>query len=68
MLLKDIYAPTHPAGRVAKVIDDIVDTVYSAGKGDLDDKSRIGSVYWNLGVLAGVFHRSIKNCSRKIWT
>ena len=47
---------THPAGRVAKVIDDIVDTVYSAGKGDLDDKSRIGSVYWNLGVLAGVFH------------
>ena len=47
---------THPAGRVAKVIDDIVDTVYSAGKGDLDDKSHIGSVYWNLGVLAGVFH------------
>ena len=47
---------THPAGRVAKVIDDIVDTVYKAGKGDLVDKSRIGSVYWNLGVLAGVFH------------
>ena len=47
---------THPAGRVAKVIDDIVDTVYKAGKGDLADKSRIGSVYWNLGVLAGVFH------------
>ena len=47
---------THPAGRVAKVIEDIVDTVYKAGKGDLDDKSRIGSVYWNLGILAGVFH------------
>ena len=47
---------THPGGMVAPVLHEIVDTVYKAGKGDLEDKSRIGAVYWNLGVMAGIIH------------
>ena len=47
---------THPAGTDFKVVQDIISTVYGSGNGDLQDKSRLGSVYWNLGVLAGVVH------------
>ena len=47
---------THPGGMVAPVLHEIVDKVYGSGKGDLQDKSRIGAVYWNLGVMAGVIH------------
>ena len=47
---------THPAGTDFAVIQEIIKTVYGAGKGDLQDKSRLGSVYWNLGVLAGIVH------------
>ncbi len=47
---------THPAGTNFDVVQEIIKTVYGAGKGDLQDKSRLGSVYWNLGVLAGVVH------------
>ncbi len=47
---------THPAGTNFKVVQDIIQSVYGAGKGDLQDKSRLGSVYWNLGVLAGIVH------------
>lgn len=47
---------THPAGTDFKVVQDIISDVYGSGKGDLQDKSRLGSVYWNLGVLAGVVH------------
>ena len=38
------------------MIDEIVENLYDKGKGDLEDKSRIGSNYWNLGVMAGVIH------------
>lgn len=47
---------THPAGTDFAVVQEIIKTVYGAGKGDLQDKSRLGSVYWNLGVLAGIVH------------
>lgn len=47
---------THPAGTDFQVVQEIIKTVYGAGNGDLQDKSRLGSVYWNLGVLAGVVH------------
>ena len=47
---------THPAGTDFKVVQDIIEVVYGSGNGDLQDKSRLGSVYWNLGVLAGVVH------------
>jgi len=38
------------------VLQDIVKTVYDAGKGNLQDKKRIGSVYHNLGVLNGILN------------
>lgn len=47
---------THPAGTDFPVVQEIIKTVYGGGNGDLQDKSRLGSVYWNLGVLAGVVH------------
>ena len=33
---------------------DAIRELYAQGKGDLEDKSRIGSVYWNLGIWAAV--------------
>ena len=47
---------THPAGTDFDVVQDIIEVVYGSGNGDLQDKSRLGSVYWNLGVFAGVVH------------
>lgn len=38
------------------VLQDIVKTVYNAGKGNLQDRKRIGSVYHNLGVLNGILN------------
>ena len=59
---------TIPAGDAAKgyttmtfntpgnypVLDDIRKKVYDAGKGNLDDKTRVGSVYHMRGVTAGI--------------
>ena len=44
----------HRAGADFPVAQEIIDRLYNAGKGDLEDKSRIGSVYWNLGIWAAV--------------
>lgn len=38
------------------VLQDIQKTVYDAGKGNLQDRKRIGSVYHNLGVLNGILN------------
>jgi branched-chain amino acid transport system substrate-binding protein len=45
---------TQLSGTSSPVLQDIIKTVYGAGKGDLADKSRIGSTYHNLGVLNGI--------------
>lgn len=42
------------AGSQYPVLRDIVKTVYGQGKGNLEDKNRIGSVYHNLGVVNGI--------------
>ena len=42
---------TQIAGTKSPILQEIVDKVYGAGKGDLADKSRIGSVYHNLGIV-----------------
>jgi len=36
------------------VMKDVIKYVYDKGKGDLDDKSRIGSIYHTRGVVAGI--------------
>ncbi len=38
------------------VLQDIIKTVYDAGKGNLEDRKRIGTVYHNLGVLNGILN------------
>lgn len=44
----------HRAGKDFPVAQEIIEKLYNHGKGDLEDKSRIGSVYWNLGIWAAV--------------
>jgi branched-chain amino acid transport system substrate-binding protein len=49
-----------PAGEAAigytAIVQEIVKTVYGAGKGNLEDKGRIGSVYHNLGIVNGILN------------
>ncbi len=47
---------TQASGAQYPVLQEIVKTVYGAGKGNLDDKSRIGSVYHNLGIVNGILN------------
>lgn len=44
------------AGAQFPVVQDIVKTVYDAGKGNLEDKKRIGTRYHNLGILNGILN------------
>lgn len=47
---------TQASGAEYPVLKEIVKTVYDAGKGNLQDKSRIGSVYHNLGIVNGILN------------
>ncbi|TIP31751.1 MAG: ABC transporter permease, partial [Mesorhizobium sp.] len=47
---------TQASGNTYPVVQEIVKTVYGAGKGNLEDKSRIGSVYHNLGIVNGILN------------
>ena len=38
------------------MLQEIIKTGYAAGKGNLDDKKRIGSVYHNLGIVNGILN------------
>jgi branched-chain amino acid transport system substrate-binding protein len=51
-----IALTTQATGTQYPVVQDIVKTVYGAGKGNLADKSRIGSVYHNLGIVNGILN------------
>lgn len=47
---------TQPSGTEFPVVQEIVKTLYDAGKGNLEDKKRIGSVYHNLGIVNGILN------------
>lgn len=47
---------TQASGADYPVLQEIVKTVYGTGKGNLDDRKRIGSVYHNLGILNGILN------------
>jgi branched-chain amino acid transport system substrate-binding protein len=51
-----IAITTQASGQNYPVVQDIVKTVYGAGKGNLEDKGRIGSVYHNLGIVNGILN------------
>ena len=47
---------TQASGAQYPVLQEIVKTVYGSGHGNLSDKSRIGSVYHNLGIVNGILN------------
>jgi branched-chain amino acid transport system substrate-binding protein len=47
---------THPAGTDFPVLQGIKASVVDAGKSDLQDPSRFGTVYYNLGVVNGILN------------
>lgn len=47
---------TQASGADYPVLQEIAKTVYGAGKGNLDDRKRIGSVYHNLGIVNGILN------------
>jgi branched-chain amino acid transport system substrate-binding protein len=49
-----ISAALNPPGTDFKVIKDIERVVYGAGKGNMNNKGRVGSIYYNRGVLTGI--------------
>lgn len=54
-----------PSGKQFPLVADIEKVVYGANKGNLQDPKRIGNIYWNRGVTAGVLWvESIRNGQR----
>jgi branched-chain amino acid transport system substrate-binding protein len=51
-----IAITTQASGAQYPVVQEIVKTLYDSGKGNLDDKKRIGSVYHNLGIVNGILN------------
>ncbi|MBB4010009.1 ABC transporter substrate-binding protein [Allorhizobium taibaishanense] len=47
---------TQASGTDYPIVKDIVKTLYDQGKGNLEDKQRIGSVYHNLGIVNGILN------------
>ncbi len=47
---------THPSGRDFDVLRDVDKYVLSAGKGNMQDPKRVGSVYYNLGIVNGILN------------
>lgn len=46
----------HPSGTDFPIVQQIIKIVYGAGKGNLQDKSRIGSGYHTLGIINGILN------------
>ncbi|WP_230479081.1 ABC transporter substrate-binding protein [Gibbsiella quercinecans] len=51
-----IALTTQASGSVYPVVKEIVDKVYGANQGNLQDRKRIGSVYHNLGIVNGILN------------
>ena len=51
-----ISITTHPSGSQFPVLQGIKKTVLDAGKGNLADAKRFGTVYYNLGVVNGILN------------
>ena len=47
---------THPAGTDFPVLQEIKQHVLDKGKGNMEDPKRVGSVYYNLGVINGILN------------
>ena len=49
-----IAAAFNVSGTNYPVVQDIQKRIYAKGKGEMDDKARIGSIYYNRGVVHGI--------------
>jgi branched-chain amino acid transport system substrate-binding protein len=49
-----IAAGFNVAGTNYPIVQELIKRFYSKGKGEMDDKSRIGSIYYNRGVVHGI--------------
>jgi len=49
-----VAAAFNPPGTDFPVVQEVLKHVYAKGKGEMEDKSRIGSVYYTRGVVAGI--------------
>ena len=49
-----IAAGFNVAGTNYPVVQEIQKRIYAKGKGEMDDKSRVGSIYYNRGVVHGI--------------
>lgn len=47
---------TQASGQSYPVLQEIIETVYDKGQGNLSDPARIGSVYHNLGIVNGILN------------
>ena len=47
-----VAVTVHRAGKDYPLMDEIEEMLYTTGKGDLEDPTRLGSVYYNLGIWA----------------
>ena len=60
-----IAAGFHPSGRDFKVVQDILEVVHGAGKGNISPQ-RVGTIYHNLGIIAGILTtEAIRNAQGK---
>lgn len=50
-----ISATTHPSGTDFPVLQEVKKVVYGAGKGNIEP-NRVGSIYYNMGILDGILH------------
>ena len=51
-----ISATTHPSGRQFPLVQEVLRVVYGGGHGHMDDPNRVGTTYYNLGLLDGLLH------------
>jgi branched-chain amino acid transport system substrate-binding protein len=51
-----IAITTQASGTEYPIVQEIVTNIYNQGKGNLEDKKRIGSVYHNLGIVNGILN------------
>src|SRR5215510_5336031 len=49
-----VAAAFNPPGTDFPVVQEVLKHVYAKGKGEMEDRSRIGSVYYTRGVVAGI--------------
>jgi len=49
-----ISATFSATGTSFPMVQDVMKHVYKTNKGSLDDKSRIGTIYWNRGLIGGM--------------